>query len=234
LVCRALAKECYSFDEQLIEAMGWADEMHAALSDEDADGEPKTADYADEDAFVLAKLATCDSDQLARFAVLLALLSGPARFDAEGRAELRSIAEHYEVDVAAIAAEKTSGEDESYAAETDHPLLPAARAADGGDADAENIAAADDQPAAPAPTEQAAPAAKKPSRAKAKKVAPAAPEQIDDAGSAGEQATASASKSKTRSAKTATPPASEQKDKAGSAGLERDPRVQDMFEGASA
>lgn len=235
VVCRTLTKERYDFDEQLIQAMGWTDEMHTALSDEDADGEPKKADHEDEESFVCTKLATCDSDQLARFAVLISLLSGPGRFGTEGLAELRTIAEHYEVDVTMIAAPEASDEDGRDDAETNPPLLPAARAADGGYADAEDTATTThDQPAAPAPAEQAAPAAKKPSRAKAKNAAPAAPEQIDDAGSAGEQATASASKSKKRSAKTATPPASEQTDEAGSAGLERDPRVQDMFDGVPA
>jgi hypothetical protein len=132
MVCRALAMDRYGFDDKLHRAMGWHDELHQALTDEGPDGEPKEAEHSDEESFVIGRLSSCSPDELARFATLVALQCHPLGWGAEKRASLREMTDHYCIDVASIAAPEASDDDGRDDAETNPPLLPAARAADGG------------------------------------------------------------------------------------------------------
>ena len=97
IICRALITDRGDIGDEVIEAMGWLDAVKSAVAVPDGP-------WVDEEHFVWAELARCTPDELAKFAVLCALLGAPSRRGygvdpKDSNAEKLAIAEIYRVDV---------------------------------------------------------------------------------------------------------------------------------------
>jgi hypothetical protein len=109
LVARTLVEDRYDIDEGLIDAMGWSAEV--------AEWRDSTSEFEDEEAWVAHRLTSCTPDELARFCVLAALTFGSIQRGEAATAEKLAIAEHYGIDVLAVAAEQDQTDDASFAGE---------------------------------------------------------------------------------------------------------------------
>lgn len=126
LVARCLMQDRYDLPDDVAAAMGWAEEMEAATA---ADND------LSEEEWCLAKLARCESWEVAQFTVLMAVSCAPVEMGTEeSRAEKLALAQMYGVDVLAVTAQ---------AVEEDEEQTDDAGSAGGSDAQADMLEGAD-------------------------------------------------------------------------------------------